>query len=83
MFFRIADGLYTYHAQRVVEPDSANFPGYHTSCTIPADHIEMTRFTHAKDVGYERLSGKLREWANEVRGDQGRTQGNCPGGVQA
>lgn len=53
--------------ERVVEPASAHFPGYHTSSTIPADHMSMTKFQHSSDVGYERLSDRLRRWTDEIR----------------
>ena len=57
--------------QRVVEPDSARFPGYHTSSTIPADHMSMTKFQHSSQVGYERLSDRLRRWVDAFQEDTG------------
>lgn len=57
--------------RRVVEPDSAAFPGYHTSSTIPADHMSMTKFQHSNQVGYKRLSDRLRRWIDDIRSDTG------------
>ncbi|CAD6593296.1 MAG: hypothetical protein ASARMPREDX12_007021 [Alectoria sarmentosa] len=55
--------------RRVVEPASAHFPGYHTSSTIPADHMGMTKFQHSSQVGYERLSDRLKRWVDVIRGN--------------
>jgi hypothetical protein len=47
--------------QRVVEPSSAKIPG-HNSDTIPANHMEMTKFRTGSDVGYKRILNRLRIW---------------------
>ncbi|KAM0795973.1 hypothetical protein BDR22DRAFT_812731, partial [Usnea florida] len=59
--------------RRIVEPHSAAFPGYHTSSTIPADHMSMTKFQGSSQVGYQRLSDRLRRWVDDIRKDPGTT----------
>lgn len=29
------------------------------SCSIPANHVDMCKFTDSNDIGYQRLSGHL------------------------
>jgi hypothetical protein len=48
-----------------VTPDSAVIPGYN-STTIPANHMNMTKFSTKNDVGYERILGRLIDWISEI-----------------
>ena len=59
--------MLTSFIQRVVEPASAHFPGYHTYDTIPANHIAMTRFRNRGDVGYDRISKRLKRWVAQAQ----------------
>lgn len=35
--------------------------------SIPEDHSGMTKFSSAKDVGFQRVSSQLRRWLNNYR----------------
>ncbi|KAK1237933.1 hypothetical protein MKX08_002512 [Trichoderma sp. CBMAI-0020] len=50
--------------RRVVEPDSAKIPGYNFD-TIPANHMNMTKFSAASDLGYQRLLNRLKRWIGD------------------
>ncbi|EHK48670.1 hypothetical protein TRIATDRAFT_191799 [Trichoderma atroviride IMI 206040] len=50
--------------RRVVEPDSAKIPGYNYD-TIPANHMNMTKFSTASDLGYQRLLNRLKRWIGD------------------
>ncbi|PKK46375.1 hypothetical protein CI102_11067 [Trichoderma harzianum] len=50
--------------RRVVEPDSAKIPGYNFE-TIPANHMDMTKFCMASDVGYGRVLNRLKRWIGD------------------
>ncbi|PNP57410.1 hypothetical protein THARTR1_02407 [Trichoderma harzianum] len=50
--------------RRVVEPDSAKIPGYNFE-TIPANHMDMTKFCTASDVGYGRVVNRLKRWIGD------------------
>ncbi|KAL6797302.1 hypothetical protein GGI42DRAFT_91544 [Trichoderma sp. SZMC 28013] len=50
--------------RRVVEPDSAKIPGYDWE-TIPANHLNMTKFRTASDVGYKRVLNILTHWIGD------------------
>lgn len=50
-----------FYDQRVVTPDSAVITGYN-STTIPANHMNMTKFSGRSDLGYERIVGTLIDW---------------------
>ena len=46
---------------QVVDADSAKIGlGYEGIGSIPADHSNMTKFYGAEDVGFKRISAKLR-----------------------
>ena len=53
-------------SQRVVTPDSAAFPGYHTSSTIPANHMDLPKFKEKSDIGFQRVSGRLKQWTDAL-----------------
>ncbi|CZR60294.1 uncharacterized protein PAC_10190 [Phialocephala subalpina] len=50
---------------RVVTPDSAVIPGYN-STTIPANHMNMTKFSSRNEIGYERVLGRLMDWIARI-----------------
>ncbi|KAK4063787.1 hypothetical protein Trihar35433_8495 [Trichoderma harzianum] len=50
--------------RRVVEPDSAKIPGYNFE-TIPANHMDMTKFCTASEVGYGRVVNRLKRWIGD------------------
>jgi hypothetical protein len=56
--------------QRVVTPDSAVIPGYN-STTIPANHMNMTKFSKRSEVGYERILGRLTDWVSGIEDASG------------
>jgi protein SERAC1 len=58
--------------QRVVEPASAKIPGYGFT-TIPANHMEMTKFHTASDTGYQRVLNRLKLWIGDDLLDDGTT----------
>lgn len=47
-----------------MEPDSAKIPGYDWE-TIPANHLNMTKFRTASDVGYKRVLNILTHWIGD------------------
>jgi len=52
--------------QRIVTPYSAAFPGYHTSSTIPANHMDLPKFENNSDIGFQRVSGRIRQWTDAL-----------------
>ncbi|KAL6890894.1 hypothetical protein GGI43DRAFT_209640 [Trichoderma evansii] len=49
---------------RVVEPDSAKIPGYNYD-TIPANHMDMSKFRTASDLGYQRILNRRKRWIGD------------------
>ncbi|KAL4794679.1 hypothetical protein BDV19DRAFT_364614 [Aspergillus venezuelensis] len=54
------------HVGIIVEEKSATLAGYRKS-SIPQDHSEMCKFTHAEDVGYTRVRGILRQIIEKLK----------------
>ncbi|KFZ25366.1 hypothetical protein V502_00151 [Pseudogymnoascus sp. VKM F-4520 (FW-2644)] len=50
--------------RRIVEPNSAKIPGYNSD-TIPGNHMEMTKFKSASDLGYTRVLDRLKVWIGD------------------
>jgi tRNA A37 threonylcarbamoyladenosine biosynthesis protein TsaE len=54
----------------VVTPEYAIIPGYN-STTIPANHMDMTKFANKTEVGYQRVLGRLMDWVSGIESTDG------------
>ncbi|KAL8977206.1 MAG: hypothetical protein Q9205_006941 [Flavoplaca limonia] len=55
----------------VVEPDSAKIGDpYEEVGSVPANHIQMTKFASSEDIGFKRIAAQLRRWVHELRGKE-------------
>jgi hypothetical protein len=54
----------------VVKPQSAKFPGKESfSATIPANHMDMTKFRSKDDIGFQRVFGRLYAWVKKLHNE--------------
>lgn len=58
------------HDTQIVTEESASIQGF-TALVIRGDHIEMCKFTSAKDDRYILVLGVLQDWANKCHGSKG------------
>ena len=58
-------GLLIYRTQ-IVPKDSATIPGY-PCLSIHADHRSMCKYAGKDDSNYQKVSGFLRRWAEDIR----------------